>query len=129
MRTELFRASVQYNDSKGTAAADDHDQHTIKDHMKAHGLIQDGDTVVGVRIWSGEVHGSTQNKPVSVMAYVIDAAGFEEAARVLDGNGALDVREVRFEMDLADFFGLFKRFEISISRFHQMTGRELNIQD
>jgi hypothetical protein len=97
--------------------------------MKAHGLIKDGDTVVGVRLWSGEVHGKTQDKPVSVTAFVIDAAGFEEAARALDGNGPLDVREVRFELDLADFFGLFKRFEISISRFDQMTDRELNIQD
>lgn len=129
MRTESFRANVQYNDLKGTAAADDHDQHTITDHLKENGLIQDGDTVVGVKFWSGEVHGRTQGRPVSVSVYVVNAVGFEQAARALDGEGAVDVREVRFEMDLAEFFGLFKRFEVAISRFGQVIDRDLNIQD
>lgn len=129
MRTEEFRAGVQYNDSKGTAAADDHDSLALSHYMQSQGLIQNGETIVGVKMFSGEVHGSVQNQPVSVTAYVIAAAGFEGAARALESDGPLDVREIRFDIDLAKFFGLFKRFEIAISRYDELGGRELNILD
>ncbi len=40
MPTETFTASVQYNDWKGTSAADDADQNDAGEWLLAKGLIQ-----------------------------------------------------------------------------------------
>ncbi|NNB66981.1 hypothetical protein [Pseudomonas fluorescens] len=127
MSMDNFKAGVQYNDSKGTAAADEHDRFTLFDYMLSKALIQADETIVGVKIFSGEVHGDTQDEPVSITAYTVSAAKFSEFNEALQSNSTVDVREVRFDIELAKFFGLFKRFEIAISRYHELNGRSLNI--
>ncbi|KPW34514.1 hypothetical protein ALP45_02740 [Pseudomonas coronafaciens pv. atropurpurea] len=39
MSMENFKAGVQYNDSKGTAAADEHDRFTLSDYLLSKALI------------------------------------------------------------------------------------------
>lgn len=129
MSMETFKASVQYGDYKGTAAADAHDSSTINDYMIKQGLMGKGDQIVGVKLWSGEVHGHIQNKPVDVTVYLINSPGFDEVRNAIDGTTPVLVREVRFEIGLEEFFGLFKRFEIAITRFDQLIGRELSVEN
>ena len=127
MSMENFKAGVQYNDSKGTAAADEHDRFTLSDYLLSKALIQADETIVGVKMWSGEVHGDTQHEPVSVTVYTIQTDKYSEFNDALQSNSVVDVREVRFDIELAKFFGLFKRFEIAISRYDELSGRSLNI--
>lgn len=127
MSMENFKAGVQYNDSKGTAAADEHDRFTLSDYLLSKALIQADETIVGVKMWSGEVHGDTQHEPVNVTVYTVQTDKYSEFNDALQSNSVVDVREVRFDIELAKFFGLFKRFEIAISRYDELSGRSLNI--
>jgi hypothetical protein len=71
--------------------------------------------LVGVSMWSGEVHERTQNETVYVTAILTKAEGYENVKAAVDSGNPLQVRRVRFDMHLNEFFGLFKRFEICIS--------------
>lgn len=122
-----FKAGVKYNDSKGTAAADEHDRLNLSDYMLSKALIRTDETIVGMKMRSGEVRGDIQNEPVSVTAYIIQTDKISEFKDALQSNSAVDVREVRFDIDLAKFFGLFKRFEIAISCYEELNDRSLNI--
>lgn len=129
MGQESFHASVQYNDSTGTAAADDHDNHDMTVYLKEQGLIQEGETLVGVEMWSGEVHADTQDEPVYVTALVSSGDGYDNIQAAVDSGNPLHVRKINLEMPLNEFFGLFKRFKISISRHGLIDRREITFGD
>lgn len=115
MTQENFCANVQYGDMKGTASADRNDRYTMEKYLEEKGLIQQGETLVGVSMWSGEVHERTQDKTVAVTALLTKAEGYENIKEAVDSGNPLHVRLVRFDMHLNEFFGLFKRFNICIS--------------
>ncbi|MEA5672064.1 hypothetical protein VA602_12015 [Pseudomonas sp. MH2] len=129
MINEVFKAAVQYGDHKGTAAADDHDRDTLETLFRARGLIAEGDRIVGVKMYSGEVHAKRQEHPIYVTAYILSSEGFHQAQQELERLKPIPVRAVRAEMDLADFFGLYKRFEVAISRHAELNGREIQVLD
>ncbi|WP_449126122.1 hypothetical protein [Pseudomonas viridiflava] len=129
MTTEFFKAGVQYGDFKGTAAADDHDNYRINDYMISQGLKTKDEQIVGIKLWSGEVHGKLQNQPVIVTAYIMEGPGFEEISAAIDGVDPIPVKQVRFEVSLEQFFGFFKRFEIAITRYEELNGREFFINN
>jgi hypothetical protein len=114
MPTENFHASVQYNDLQGTAAADRHASRDFDEYLEKKGLIQNGEMVVGIEMSSLEVHTKTQDEPVYVSAFVT-TQDFDSIKNLLDAGKTLEVRKIRLEMKLNEFFGLFKRFQISIS--------------
>jgi hypothetical protein len=126
MKQEKFRAGVQYDDFRGTAASDRHDRDDFSRYLKQNGLIHDEEFLVGVEMWSGEVHGAVQDKPISVTALITDLKGdIDEVAKA----GHLHIRKVEVEMTLGEFFGLFKRFHISISNHGILDGRDYYFSD
>ncbi|MEE4679824.1 hypothetical protein V2K56_09240 [Pseudomonas alliivorans] len=129
MSMDFFNASVQYNDYKGTTAADAHDSHAIDAYMVSNGLKSEDERIIGIKMWSGENHGSVPRQPVDITAYLVESPSFEEVRIALESPNAVPVKQVRFEMSLEQFFGLFKRFEIAITRHEEFIGRELLIQD
>lgn len=129
MRQDNFPASVQYNDSVGTAAADDHDRFAIGDYLQQKGLINDREYLVGVKMFSGKVHGQTQNAPVYIAALIANLEGHDDLQAFVNSGEPLNVREVNFEMSLNDFFDLFKRFEIAISRHGLIDRKDVAISD
>ena len=122
---ETFRASVQYNDWKGTAAADDADQNSIRKLLRERGALSDDDFLIGIELWLGEMHGDEVERP-SVSALIIDAEDFEEAKRLLNETGdPLPVKRVELELSMEEFLLLFKRFAVSLSwQDFDLTGRE-----
>lgn len=111
-----FRASVQYNDWKGSAAADGADQHDLTKHLKEKGLLNAGEFVVGVEAWIGENHGGPSKDP-HVTVFVASEDSHDTVKQSLDAAAdPLDLRKIELEIGLADFFGLFKRFEIVVTR-------------
>lgn len=129
MGQERFYASVRYDDMKGTASADRHDHYTMEKYLKEKGLIQAGETLVGISMWSGEVHVQTQDKTVYVTALVTKAEGYESVKAAVDSGNPLLVRKIKLDMHLNEFFGLFKRFEICISSHGLIDGREIAYND
>lgn len=129
MQQENFHAGVQYNDSTGTAAADDHDNRDMSHFLKEKGLIQNDEHVVGIKLWSGEVHGDTQDRPIYVTVFVATPPGLDNIRAAVESGNPLHVRKIRLEMMLNEFFGLFKRFEICISSHGIIDRRDITFED
>lgn len=129
MTTQKFCAAVQYGDFKGTAAADKSDNHDLRKYLESKNLINEGEFLVGVEMYSGEVHGPEQNKPVHVTVLLTKLDKFETVKAAIESGKPLNVREVRFELSLSQFFGMFKRFEICISNAGMLTNLEYNSEE
>lgn len=119
---ETFKASVQYNDLKGSAAADRADMTDATKWLKDNGHIND-EFVVGISMWAGENHG-THEDPVSVKFLVTELVGYDNIPEMLQASGEpIQVKEIRVDMNIADFFALFKRFEVTLSNCGLIEGK------
>lgn len=121
--TVTMQASVQYNDWKGTAAADNADFKQLYDILESQGFITSGeDFLVSVHVYIGETR---KEKPpyTRITVYLVKAGSFEEAKPIIENGGPL--RELDLELSLDEFFAVFKRFNIVFShRGFDMTSKE-----
>lgn len=107
MERENFKASAQYNDWKGTAAADDADQDDFSDYLRSIGKLAEHEIVVGISFYS--------------------APNFTHInAFISDGQDGL--RRITVPMSVADFFQKFKRFSIYISRDGRFDGQDIEFE-
>ncbi|MGE4264248.1 MAG: hypothetical protein AB7E46_07230 [Desulfovibrio sp.] len=127
MHPETFRASTQYGDMKGTACADKHDSITMLKFLEAKGHINSDESIVGITMFSGEVHQATQDNKIYVSVDVIKAPNFEAIKERVDSGKPLPVRRIKIKMHLNEFFGLFKRFEVCISGNGLLNGKEIEV--
>jgi|TARA_R110002167_G_C12682336_1_gene651579 hypothetical protein len=119
---ETFKASVQYNDLKGSAAADNADMTDAAKWLKDKGYIND-EFVVGVSMWAGENHGAHED-PVSVNFLVVELVGYDNIQEMLNASGEpIQVKEIQVDMNVTDFFALFKRFEVTLSNDGLIEGK------
>lgn len=123
MATEKFKASVQYGDWKGTAAADRADQDDPERWLIKQGKKKPDEFLVGIEIWAGENHGKHKD-PISVTFLLAALPDHDTVLGKIGTGKPLPVRKVREDMALVDFFGLFKRFSVSISNHGMLTDRE-----
>ena len=108
--TEIFDGSVQYNDWKGTAAADNNFGATILKILSDQKLIAAGEILIGVSLYTGE------NGFISISAYLTDAAG-AETKKDLDANQIPTVKKVDVDnLSVEQFLSTFKRFNVVMSR-------------
>lgn len=116
MTTGTFRATVQYNDWKGSSAADDADNNDASDWLKENGHISDGEFLLGIKMFAGESHG-THEDPVYVEFLITTPGDYDNVKAMIEATtGPIEVRSVRVEMALTEFFGFFKRFDVTLSR-------------
>jgi hypothetical protein len=116
MPTELFKARTQYNDFVGTSAADGADVVDFEKWMRKNGHMRDGELLVGIELWAGEYHGE-QKDPVHVNALLMQPGDHDSVKAAIEAaKGPIPVRQESIEMNLKDFFALFKRFSVSFSR-------------
>lgn len=124
MGTERFKAGTQYGDLKGTAVADHNDHNTVREYVKSLGLINPDESIVGIEMWSGEVHDIRQNKPIVV--YInLATGGYDQHKAIISAGQKISTRKIRIEMQLNEFFGLFKRFSITLSNDGLLEGKEI----
>lgn len=124
MPVENFRASVQYGDLKGSAAADRADQGDVSSWLEKNGLKQDGEFLLGISFFAGENHGEHED-PVFV-EFLLATPGDHDSVSAMIGahNGPVLVRRVKTDMPIAQFFGFFKRFSVSLSSHGMLDGRD-----
>lgn len=128
MQQEKFKASVQYGDWKGSAAADNADKGKAKDWLEEKGLIQKGEFLLGMTLFAGESHGSHKD-PVSV-EFLLATPGDHGSIKAMIATGTpAVVRRVRDDMTLVEFFGLFKRFSIYLSSHGMLDSCEYTYPD
>lgn len=120
-----FRASVQYDDWEGTAAADDADRNAIRDLLRGSGDLSDGEFLVGIELWLGEMHGNELERPF-VHALIVDADNYEAAERKFEETeDPLPLKRVELDLSMEEFLLLFKRFAVSLVwKGLDLTGRE-----
>ncbi|TIN10366.1 hypothetical protein [Mesorhizobium sp.] len=125
--TEVLKASVQYGDWRGTAAADNADNRSIQKFLRDRGELGDGAYVVGIRLFIGENRGGKVERPW-LRAVVADGSGYDDVKAQVSAAGTLRFKEIDIELSLEEFFGLFKRFSIVLtSRDMGLEGREYEI--
>ena len=124
MQIENFHASVQYGDLKGSAAADRADQGDAEDWLKKNGLTQEGEFLLGIKLYVGENHGKPED-PVYAEFLMASAGDHDNVQEMLDANaGPILVRRIKRQLSLLEFFGLFKRFSIHISSHGMLEGKD-----
>ena len=104
---DTFNAGVQYNDFKGTVAADISDNVALADYLVSLGKAGSDERVVGFRIASGENRG-TPVTDVSLVAYLLRSAEFEPAPAA--------VRAVEVRVTPGEALAFFKRFDLVATR-------------
>jgi hypothetical protein len=112
-----FKASVQYGDFKGTAAADNADgEHDLNHFLKGKGLIQDDEFLVAASMWVGESSGGKLGRSY-VKAYLYDKADHDTVKAALEATeGPIQVRAVDVEVTPEQFISFFKRLEVFLTR-------------
>lgn len=120
-----FKASVQYGDWDGTAAADDADQISLSHYLEKNGLAEEKEFLVASSIFIGENH-SGRIGGVYITAYLFTPPPNTTVDVALDAiTGPIPVREIELEMTLEEFVGLFKRFKVfHTKRYLNLEGRE-----
>ena len=97
--SEVFSAGVQYNDFKGTVAADRSDNIALVDFLKGEGLAKENERIVGVR----ENPGNEMASP-GVVAYLAEA--------VEDFSSPTTIRAIDIQISTAKLLSFFKRFDL-----------------
>ena len=128
MQQEKFKASVQYDDWKGSAAADNADKGDASDWLEKKGLIQKGEFLLGITLYTGESHGSHKD-PVSVEFLLATPGDHDSVKAMIDTGTPVVVRRVRADMKIVEFFGLFKRFSIYMSSHGMLDSRDYTYPD
>lgn len=128
MQPTNFKASVQYDDFKGTAAADRADKGDASDWLEKKGLIQEGEFLLGITLFAGENHGFHQD-PLFVEFLLATPGDHDSIEATIETGAPVVVRRVRVDMGLVEFFGLFKRFSVYISSHGMLDGRQYTYPD
>ena len=104
---DTFNAGVQYNDFKGTVAADISDNVGLANHLVSLGKAVEGERVVGFRIASGGNRG-TPVTDVSLVAYLLHSTEFNPSPAT--------VRAVEIRVTPGEALAFFKRFDLVATR-------------
>lgn len=125
-----IKASVQYGDWEGTAAADESDGVKMRDLLEKSLPLKGDEFVVSIELFVGESHRGKVAKPY-ISALVFHKADFDTAAAALKTTpDPLRLRKVRVDISLDEFLGLFKRFAVTLSRRGLvLIGREYEERD
>jgi hypothetical protein len=117
-------ASTQYGDWKGSVRADDSGfRESLGQLLVEKKLVNEGEHLIAASLWVGENHGKKLG-----MAYLFTGLeGYPNIQVALETiSGAIPVRIVKLNMSLSDFFLLFKRFSILLTRGAiDLNGREI----
>jgi hypothetical protein len=124
---ESFKASTQYVDWEGTAAADGQ-PHSLHEYLREKGLMEEHEFLLAATIYFGE---HDYDSPF-IRAFVFEKGrNFESVKQEIDTiKGAIPVREVKLEMTTKEFLDLFKRFDVVLT-WHglDLTGRRYSASE
>lgn len=123
MAVQTFRAGVQYGDLRGSAAADRADQNDAEHWLEKNGHKGPDEFLVGIELWAGESHGKHKD-PIFATFLLASPRKHDNVKAQIESGNPLQVRRVKVDMPLVEFFGLFKRFSIALSAHGMLEGRE-----
>lgn len=108
-------ASVQYDDWRGTAAADDADMKSIRSYLTEHGLLSDEEFLIGFEMYSGQ-QSTPGSRYFSARAFLIKAKDYESAQQAVGAAAELSVATRDLNISLETFLSFFKRFDVILTQ-------------
>ena len=108
MERENFKASAQYDDWKGTVAADNADMNSFNSYLRDVGKIDKNEVAVGISFYSAPNF-------ISVNAFISD--------------GNENLRRIKVDLSITEFFEKFKRFSIYLSLGGLFDGKEIEFEN
>ena len=114
---EEFVASVQYGDWKGTVAADNEDDTDLDDWLEKRVQRRPDEMLIGVSVF---VSSADEEKPFYVSFFLSNSP-----PNLQYWTKPVPVRVLGARISSTEFFKLFKRFELKISRNGMLTERKL----
>jgi len=116
-----FKASTQYGDWEGTAAADSADVGavSVSEYLRKKGLFKDDEFLMAIHLFVGENHNNKLSKPY-IRAFVFEGLDKYEDVRArleeLESEGEpIPVREIKMELSATEFIAMFKRFDVMLT--------------
>jgi hypothetical protein len=115
MREDSLKASVQYGDYHGTAAADMHDQSSLHELAEKYGVDTERYFVMGMQLYIGETRADRLGS-VFVSILAVDKGGsFDSIQEYVNQNHKLPYVKFRIDASLDEVLLSFKRFEVVLS--------------
>ncbi|TCP30677.1 hypothetical protein [Sphingomonas sp. BK235] len=102
-----FVAGVQYDDFKGSVAADEADNNDLLDYLRQLGLAREGERLAGIRISSSSIW-PEDVEDVAMVGYFYEASRFEERP--------LQVRAAECRISPSKLLSFYKRFDLVMVR-------------
>ena len=127
MTSEIFTASTQYNDLRGSSSADRTDLDDATQWLRGQEHLYLGELLVGIEAYLSP-SGAPQNSPltIDVTFVLIKSDSFENLPDLVVRSDSVAVRKVNLEMTPDQFFRLFKRFCITLSSKGILEGHEIH---
>jgi hypothetical protein len=118
----IFEAGVQYKDLDGVVKADRDDNQNATDYLREHHNIPEDSFVFGIKVYSS-VHNVRENT-LNVRFLHSNVEGYDNIPEKMKNEGdALALNEVEIDMPYNVFFGLFKRFSLTLSSNGLLEGK------
>ena len=110
-----FSAHVQYDDWKGTAAADDSGRQDIRNYLRENGLLHATEFLIGFEFYQGETAPGA-DAYFNARAFIIEAGDHEGAVRDVTANDPVEVIVRDMPISLDQFCAFFKRFSVTLTQ-------------
>ncbi len=127
MSKDNFSASAQYNDFKGSAAADHADLSAAGDWLKKAGVINHGELLVGYEMYvSPGLSVASGTITISTSFLLATTDGLDAFAERVKSGEDISLRKVSRDLSPVEFFSLFKRFNVTLSSNGILESRDYN---
>ena len=118
----IFEAGVQYKDLDGSVHADRDDNQNATDYLINHHNIPGDSFVLGIKVYSS-VHNVRENT-LTVKFLHSNVGGYDNIQEKMKAEADnLALNEIEIEMPYSEFFGLFKRFSLTLSSNGLLEGK------
>jgi len=116
---EFFRASIQYRDWEGTAAANNAAHKGLWEHLLNKNLVKENEFLVAVSFFKS-------NTSFLVQAFVFEGGKFEEVQERLSAvTDPIPVRKIEVSVETEEFLEFFQQFHVMLTRHGlELEGRE-----
>ncbi|GEM_PF-6950711 len=121
---EVFNAGLQYDDNKGTVAADDTDLSTLKSELRNIFGLEQKTSIIGIKVvanYKGRTS-DIDNFTVYILIPLDD-----DAQNKLNDNEEIMVKKLSKNIPITDFFKMLKRFEFTLSRKGEFENAKYNV--
>lgn len=119
-----FKANVEYNDYIGTIAADDRDTSSVQLFVRNKLGLNNIERIVGFEF--SPFYDLISDKIILINMYVYICIE-ENIETLIKEKKVIPVKKAHIEISINEFFSLFKRLDIFLSKNGQLNNLELKI--